>query len=112
MSMAFPNESAEYRAARDRLLEGRRSCGGRWTRSRPTGGRFPLEARCPRTTSSRGRRDQSACRSSSGRRDALMIYSFMFPRHRHDDRPGPTTGETARLTLADGPCPSRTALLD
>jgi predicted dithiol-disulfide oxidoreductase (DUF899 family) len=45
-------------------------------------------------------------------RDSLVVYSFMFPRDPADDRPGPEAGETALLPLADGPCPSCTALLD
>jgi predicted dithiol-disulfide oxidoreductase (DUF899 family) len=45
-------------------------------------------------------------------RDSLAIYSMMFPRDRRDDRPGPEGGQTARLPLAEGPCPSCTALLD
>jgi predicted dithiol-disulfide oxidoreductase (DUF899 family) len=44
--------------------------------------------------------------------DSLAIYSFMFPRDPGDDSPGPTTGQTALLPLADGPCPSCVALLD
>src|SRR5687767_14530526 len=45
-------------------------------------------------------------------RDSLAIYSFMFPRSPRDERPGPATGRTALLPLAEGPCPSCTALLD
>ena len=45
-------------------------------------------------------------------KDSLVIYSFMFPRDPDDDTPGPPDGETARLPLAEGPCPSCTALLD
>jgi predicted dithiol-disulfide oxidoreductase (DUF899 family) len=45
-------------------------------------------------------------------RNSLVIYNFMFPRHAEDERPGPSEGETARLPLAEGPCPSCTALLD
>jgi predicted dithiol-disulfide oxidoreductase (DUF899 family) len=37
---------------------------------------------------------------------------MMFPRASSDDRPGPSTGETALLPLAASPCPSCTALLD
>ena len=40
-------------------------------------------------------------------KDALVIYNYMFPRHSGDLRPGPKTGESARLPLAEGPCPSR-----
>jgi predicted dithiol-disulfide oxidoreductase (DUF899 family) len=46
-------------------------------------------------------------------RDSLAIYSFMFPRDPEDDRPGPVREtETARLPLAEGPCPSCVSLLD
>jgi predicted dithiol-disulfide oxidoreductase (DUF899 family) len=45
-------------------------------------------------------------------RDSLAIYSFMFPRDPADQTPGPREGETARLPLAEGPCPSCVALLD
>ncbi|HKO25966.1 MAG TPA: DUF899 family protein, partial [Solirubrobacteraceae bacterium] len=45
-------------------------------------------------------------------KDSLVIYSFMFPRDPGDETPGPAGGETARLPLAEGPCPSCTALLD
>ena len=37
---------------------------------------------------------------------------MMFPRDPRDDRPGPQGGQTARLPLAEGPCPSCTAFLD
>src|SRR4029077_11638258 len=45
-------------------------------------------------------------------KDSLVIYSFMFPRDPGDLRPGPATGETALLKLAEGPCPSCVAFLD
>jgi len=45
-------------------------------------------------------------------KDSLVIYSFMFPRDPGDERPGPQAGRTARLPLAEGPCPSCVALLD
>jgi predicted dithiol-disulfide oxidoreductase (DUF899 family) len=45
-------------------------------------------------------------------RDTLVIYSFMFPRWSGDTRPGPAEGETARLPLAETPCPSCTSILD
>jgi predicted dithiol-disulfide oxidoreductase (DUF899 family) len=43
---------------------------------------------------------------------SLVIYSFMFPRDPGDQTPGPTTGQTALLPLAEGPCPSCVALID
>jgi predicted dithiol-disulfide oxidoreductase (DUF899 family) len=45
-------------------------------------------------------------------KNSLVIYSFMFPRDPGDERPGPTTGQTALLPLAEGPCPSCVAFLD
>src|SRR5262245_36459907 len=45
-------------------------------------------------------------------KDSLAIYSFMFPRDPGDERPGPQSGQTALLPLAQGPCPSCVALLD
>ena len=45
-------------------------------------------------------------------KDTLVIYSFMFPRFSGDTRPGPASGETARLPLAETPCPSCTSILD
>ena len=46
-------------------------------------------------------------------KDSLAIYSFMFPRDPEDDRPGPVREkETAKLPLAEGPCPSCVSLLD
>jgi len=45
-------------------------------------------------------------------KDTLVIYSFMFPRWPADTRPGPGEAETARLPLAETPCPSCTSILD
>jgi predicted dithiol-disulfide oxidoreductase (DUF899 family) len=45
-------------------------------------------------------------------KDTLVIYSFMFPRWSGDMRPGPASGETARLPLAETPCASCTSILD
>lgn len=44
--------------------------------------------------------------------DSLAIYNYMFPRHSGDERPGPQTCQSAKLPLAEGPCPSCTALID
>jgi predicted dithiol-disulfide oxidoreductase (DUF899 family) len=45
-------------------------------------------------------------------KNSLAIYNAMFPRGRGDPRPGPDTGQTAQLPLAESPCPSCTAFLD
>jgi predicted dithiol-disulfide oxidoreductase (DUF899 family) len=45
-------------------------------------------------------------------KNSLVIYSMMFPSAADDTNPGPPSGQTALLPLAEGPCPSCTALLD
>jgi predicted dithiol-disulfide oxidoreductase (DUF899 family) len=42
----------------------------------------------------------------------MRYRPLMFPRAPDDHSPGPRTGQTALLPLAEGPCPSCTALLD
>jgi predicted dithiol-disulfide oxidoreductase (DUF899 family) len=43
---------------------------------------------------------------------SVAIYCYMFPRHRGDERPGPTSGPLADLSLDQPPCPSCTAFID
>ena len=45
-------------------------------------------------------------------KNTLVIYSFMFPRSSGDTRPGPDTGQTARLPVPETPCASCTSILD
>jgi predicted dithiol-disulfide oxidoreductase (DUF899 family) len=118
MSVTFPGESSEYRAARERLLE--REIGLRREmeavaaarRELPPGGVVP-EDYVFQGAGADG--SPTAVRLSelfAPGRDSLVIYSFMFPRDPSDDRPGPANGETARLPLAEGPCPSCVAMID
>lgn len=109
----FPGESAEYRAARDRLLqqevELRRAMEAvaEARRQLPPGGVVPEDYVFQSAA--------GAVRLSdlfSPGHDTLVVYNFMFPRDRSDDRPGPRHGKTALLPLLEGPCPSCTALLD
>jgi len=118
MNITFPGESAEYRAARDRLLEQeielRRAteavAAGR--RELPPGGVVPedyvFEGRGEDGTASEIRLSELFAPG----KDSLVTYSFMFPRDPGDDRPGPEAGQTALLPLEQGPCPSCVALLD
>src|SRR5262245_44733724 len=113
MGMTFPGESAEYRAARARLLERevdlRRAMEEVATARRelPPGGPVPENY----VFEGAGGAVRLSERFEPGK-GSLVIYSFMFPRDPGDDRPGPRDGETARLPLAEGPCPSCVALLD
>jgi predicted dithiol-disulfide oxidoreductase (DUF899 family) len=118
MGVSFPGESAEYRAARDRLLEQevelRRSMEAvaAARRQLPPGGVVPedyvFEGRRADGSPTPVRLSQLFAPG----KDSLAIYNFMFPRDPSDERPGPAAGETARLPLVDSPCPSCTALLD
>jgi predicted dithiol-disulfide oxidoreductase (DUF899 family) len=99
MGITFPGESAEYRAARDRLLEQeielRRAMEDVAVarRALPPGGVVPEDYVFG---------DVRFSELFAPDKDSLLIYSFMFPRDPYDDRPGPR----------DGACPSSVALLD
>jgi len=119
MSRAFPGESAEYRAARDRLLEQeielRRATEAvaAARRALPPGGAVPEDYVFQGLGADGAPADVRLSELFAPRKDSLAIYSFMFPRDPGDDRPGPVREEeTARLPLAEGPCPSCVALLD
>jgi predicted dithiol-disulfide oxidoreductase (DUF899 family) len=118
VSLTFPGESAEYRAARDRLLEQeielRRAMEAvaAARRELPPGGVVPEDYVFQGAAADGSPTDVRLSELFSPGMDSLGIYSFMFPRAPDDDRPGPKRGETARLPLEEGPCPSCVALLD
>jgi predicted dithiol-disulfide oxidoreductase (DUF899 family) len=113
MDVTFPGESAEYRAARERLLEReielRREMEAvaAARRELPPGGVVPEDYVFQGAGG-----DVRLSELFAPGRDSLVIYSFMFPRDPSDDRPGPATGDTAQLPLAEGPCPSCVAFID
>jgi predicted dithiol-disulfide oxidoreductase (DUF899 family) len=118
MSMTFPGESAEYRAARDRLLqreiELRRAMErvAEARRELPPGAVVPEDYVFQGAGADGAPADVRLSELIAPGKDSLVIYNFMFPRHSGDDRPGPRGGQTALLPLEEGPCPSCTALLD
>jgi predicted dithiol-disulfide oxidoreductase (DUF899 family) len=118
VSLAFPAESAEYRAARDRLLEQeidlRRAMEAvaAARRGLPPGGIVPEDYVFQGKAADDEPADVRMSELFAPGRDSLVIYSFMFPRGPGDERPGPAAGRTAELPLKEGPCPSCTALLD
>jgi predicted dithiol-disulfide oxidoreductase (DUF899 family) len=118
MSIEFPGESAEYRAARDRLLEQeielRRSVEAvaAARRELPPGGLVPEDYVFQGAGADGIPTDVRLSELFAPGKDSLVIYSFMFPRDPSDERPGPANGQTALLPLAEGPCPSCVALLD
>jgi predicted dithiol-disulfide oxidoreductase (DUF899 family) len=118
MSTTFPGESAEYRAARDRLLEQeielRRATEALAAARRdlPPGGEVPEDYVFQGAGADGTPTETRLSELFAPGKDSLVIYSFMFPRDPGDERPGPEGGEAALLPLAEGPCPSCTALLD
>ena len=118
MTVAFPGESAEYRAARNRLLEQeielRRATEAvaEARRRLPPGGIVPQDYVFQAQGPGGGPAEMRLSELFAPGKDSLVIYSMMFPRDPGDDRPGPDRGQTALLPLAEGPCPSCTAFLD
>jgi predicted dithiol-disulfide oxidoreductase (DUF899 family) len=118
MAIAFPGESTEYRAARNRLLEQeielRRvmEAVAAARRRLPPGGVVPQDYVFQARDPGGGLADVRLSELFAPGKDSLLIYSMMFPRASDDDSPGPRSGQTALLPLAEGPCPSCTALLD
>lgn len=118
MPITFPNESPQYRAARDRLLqkeiELRRAMEAVAVARRelPPGGLVPqdyvFDGLGPGGSPTKIRLSELFAPG----KDTLLIYNFMFPRFQEDDRPGPIEGKTAHLPREEVPCPSCTALLD
>ena len=112
----FPGESEEYRRERNRLLDAeielRRTIErvAAQRRALPHGGVVPDDYRFEEVGDGGGEVKFSELFEPG--KDTLVIYSFMFPRWSGDTRPGPAAGETARLPLAETPCPSCTSILD
>ena len=108
MAVTFPGESAEYRAARNRLLEQeielRRAMEAvaAARRQLPAGGVVPQDYVF--ATQGPGGRPAGVRLSElfAPGQDSLVIYSMMFPRDPGDDSPGPAGGQTALLDQLDG----------
>jgi predicted dithiol-disulfide oxidoreductase (DUF899 family) len=118
MHLEFPGESAEYRAARDRLLEQeielRRAMEtvAAARRALPPGGAVPEDYVFQGAGADGAPIDVRLSELFAPARDSLIIYNFMFPRDPGDTRQGAEAGRTAQLPLLEAPCPSCAALLD
>jgi predicted dithiol-disulfide oxidoreductase (DUF899 family) len=114
----FPGESAQYRDARDKLLEAeielRRAIEAVAAQRRelPPGGEVPEDYVFEEVAKDGSSREVRLSELFGPGKDSLVIYSFMFPRNPRDERPGPDSGETAELPLAETPCPSCTSIID
>jgi predicted dithiol-disulfide oxidoreductase (DUF899 family) len=117
-TITFPNESPEYRTARDRLLTEeialRRAMEALAAARRelPLGGLVPEDYVFDSLGLNNAPGKLKLSELFAPGKDSLVIYNFMFPRMPQDDRPGPAEGATAQLKLEDGPCPSCVAFLD
>jgi predicted dithiol-disulfide oxidoreductase (DUF899 family) len=118
VGITFPGESAEYRAARNRLLEQeielRRTMEAVATARRelPAGGVVPVDYVFHGAGADGEPVDVRLSELFAPGKDSLVVYSFMFPRDPSDERPGPARGQSALLPLAESPCPSCASLLD
>jgi predicted dithiol-disulfide oxidoreductase (DUF899 family) len=115
MGIALAGESPEYRVARDRLLEREIELRREMEAVAAARRELPPGAQISQDYVFQGAGAPTDVRLSelfAPGRHSLVIYSFMFPRDPGDLTPGPRDGETALLPLAQGPCPSCTALLD
>jgi predicted dithiol-disulfide oxidoreductase (DUF899 family) len=118
MGITFPGEPPEYRAARDRLLEQeielRRLMEAVAVERRelPPGGLVPQDYVFQGAGLDGEPIQVRLSELFAPNKDSLAIYSFMFPRDPGDRTPGPTSGQTALLPLAEGPCPSCVAFID
>jgi predicted dithiol-disulfide oxidoreductase (DUF899 family) len=116
--ITFPNESAEYRAARETLLqkeiELRRAMEDVAVarRALPPGGLVPEDYVFDGLGADGKPARIKLSELFSPGKDTLIVYSMMFPRHPQETRDVATSGGTAKLARADQPCPSCTALLD
>lgn len=118
MSITFPGESKEYRAARDRLLddeiEERRAMErvAAARRALPPGGIVPEDYVFRGAGPDGAPTDVRLSELFAPGKDSLVIYNMMFPRDPSDDRPKASMGRTAQLPIVENPCPSCTGLLD
>lgn len=118
MSITFPNESAEYRKARNRLLHKEISLRQEMEavaaarRALPPGGEIPEDYVFQEQGPDGSTAEVRMSELFTPGKDSLAIYAFMFPRYPDDERSGPTSKDLTGLPLEKTPCPSCTALLD
>ena len=116
--ITFPNESARYRTAREKLLQKeiqlRRAMEDVAVarRALPPGGLVPqdyvFDGLGPDGQPARTKLSELFAPGKG----SLILYNMMFPRHPRDTRAVATSGGTAKLARLDQPCPSCVALLD
>jgi predicted dithiol-disulfide oxidoreductase (DUF899 family) len=116
--MRFPNESAEYRSARDALLRQEIELRRQMEAVAVARRQLPQGAAVPEDYVFDGLgADGASARIKLSElfrpgTNSLLLYGYMFPRYKNDSRPAARSGETAKLPLSEQPCPSCTGLID
>lgn len=111
MDVTFPGESAEYRAARDRLLDQEIELRRATEAVAEARRRLPPGGIVPKDYVFRGRgadgksADVHLSELFSPGKDSLVVYSMMFPRDPEDNRPGPEGGHAACYLCCKGRVP-------
>ena len=118
MELDFPGETAEYRIARNQLLEQEIALRRQMEavaaarRALPPGGLIPQDYVFAGIGADGTRTKVNLSDLFGEGRNSLIVYHMMFPRHRNDERPKAARGPTANLPREEGPCPSCVSLLD
>ena len=118
MGVTFPNESADYRVARNELLQREVTLRREMEavaaeiRALPPGGPVPQDYEFDHIDANGTPAKVRLSELFRPGTDALILYHYMFPRHRSDERRGPSSGPMTEVPVEEGPCPSCTALLD
>ncbi|BCH00552.1 DUF899 domain-containing protein [Mesorhizobium loti] len=116
--ITFPNESAKYRTAREKLLkkeiELRRAMEAvaEARRALPPGGLIRQDYVFDALGADGRPAKTKLSELFAPGKDSLILYQMMFPRHPQETRDVAASGGTAKLARPDQPCPSCTALLD
>lgn len=118
MAITFPNETAEYRSARNELLEQeialrrQMEAVAAQRRALPSGGKVPEDYEFDGLgEDGKPAKIRLSALFREGT-DSLVIYNYMFPRYKTDTRAAAKSGNTARLPRQEQPCPSCTGLID
>jgi len=118
MGVTFPNESPDYRIARNTLLQREIALRREMEavaaeiRGLPPGGPVPEDYAFDHIDAKGAPAKVRLSELFRPGTDTLILYHYMFPRHRSDERRRPCCGPMAELPVEEGPCPSCTALLD
>src|SRR5688500_13969362 len=100
MGVRFPNETPEYRSARVKLLERETALRREMEavaaeiRSLPPGGEVPEDYVFDHIGADGRPSKIHLSELFRPGTDSLIVYHFMFPRHRNDKRPAPASGPT------------------